>query len=513
MILKNSYAKWIVNLSILLYVIINLITIKDGHSWGDDFAQYILHAQNIIQGKPYASNIILDPWVVVPPGFPLLLSLLLKCFGLNFVILKLPNVIYWLLANLALYHLIKKRLEKDIARAIFIVLLFSPTFFIFKQNILSDIPFTFFVISSVYLFTQSEKLSNHENFKRKNFLWFLSLFFMGYAFLVRNVGIILFVSLIIYLIVHQKPLKKILTVILLASTLWGLQLSLGMTPTQYSETLSLSLSLKQWWFSLCHNHNINGVFQVIYLFFFSFIEIFSNDWRYVMRWTIFILSPLIFLSLLIIFVQKIRRRTITHWECFSLLYIFSLMLWPLPDERYAYPIVGFVLVSVIETFLRVGKFLLKNINSRSHFDFKKIILGFLALLLLHNVIFVIWAFDFNDNIILKPPNKEMVEWIKTHTKPNEHFMFPKPRVIGLLTGRVGTPLWIFPAQQAQMTERVKKFNIDYLIILKTQDQYLVDSIDHREISVALAWENSAYQIYRVKRIPDPGDPGIRALLN
>jgi len=137
------------------------------------------------------------------------------------------------------------------------------------------------------------------------------------------------------------------------------------------------------------------------------------------------------------------------------------MLWPLPDERYAYPIVGFVLVSVIETFLRVGKFLLKNINSRSHFDFKKIILGFLALLLLHNVIFVIWAFDFNDNIILKPPNKEMVEWIKTHTKPNEHFMFPKPRVIGLLTGRVGTPLWIFPAQQAQMTERVKKFNIDY----------------------------------------------------
>ena len=78
MILKNSYAKWIVNLSILLYVVINLITIKDEKKGDDYFAQYILHAQNIIQGKSYASNIILDPWVVVPPGFPLLLSLLLK---------------------------------------------------------------------------------------------------------------------------------------------------------------------------------------------------------------------------------------------------------------------------------------------------------------------------------------------------------------------------------------------------------------------------------------------------
>ena len=32
----------------------HVATVREGHLWGDDFAMYIHHAQNIVEGRPYA---------------------------------------------------------------------------------------------------------------------------------------------------------------------------------------------------------------------------------------------------------------------------------------------------------------------------------------------------------------------------------------------------------------------------------------------------------------------------
>ncbi|MBP6342890.1 MAG: hypothetical protein KA403_03040, partial [Candidatus Omnitrophica bacterium] len=104
----------------LVFFFIHIISLNDGHNWGDDFAQYILHALNLVEHKPYSENIALDLWTVVPPGFPLLLSSIIYWSGINFKILKFLNIVCWALTALAGYFLAVRRMRPRTA-AVFTV--------------------------------------------------------------------------------------------------------------------------------------------------------------------------------------------------------------------------------------------------------------------------------------------------------------------------------------------------------------------------------------------------------
>jgi len=95
----------------VLFLILNIWTIKDGHNWGGDFSQYILHARNILESRAYSFSYNLDRDIAYPPGLPITLTPLIKCFGTNFRILKVPNVFFWLLYVLFLYLLMRRRFK------------------------------------------------------------------------------------------------------------------------------------------------------------------------------------------------------------------------------------------------------------------------------------------------------------------------------------------------------------------------------------------------------------------
>ena len=68
-----------------------LLNIRNSHDWGDDFAGYITQARNIAEGKPfYKTKFEFHDYnpSYAPPyysyGFPLLLSPVIKHYGLNF---------------------------------------------------------------------------------------------------------------------------------------------------------------------------------------------------------------------------------------------------------------------------------------------------------------------------------------------------------------------------------------------------------------------------------------------
>ena len=156
-----------------LAIFFNLWTLKDGHNWGDDFAQYIINARNIIEHKPYASGVTLDNTVIYPPGLPLLLAPVLKVFGLNFKILKLLNILFWYLSIIPLYFLFLKIEGRRFALMAAVFLAFSSFFFVYKQNVLSDIPFFLFVCSSLYAL---ERWKNDSSKRQER------LFFIGFLF-------------------------------------------------------------------------------------------------------------------------------------------------------------------------------------------------------------------------------------------------------------------------------------------------------------------------------------------
>ena len=132
-----------------MFIILNIWTLKDGHNWGGDFSQYIIHARNILEHREYSFSYNLDRDIAYPPGLPLVLAPLINYFGIDFRVLKLPNIFFWLFYVLALYLLMKNRFDKESALLGALVFLFSPYFFWFKQNVISDIPFLFFATISL----------------------------------------------------------------------------------------------------------------------------------------------------------------------------------------------------------------------------------------------------------------------------------------------------------------------------------------------------------------------------
>ena len=193
-----------------LAIFVNLWTLKDGHNWGDDFAQYIINARNIIEHKPYASGVMLDNTVIYPPGLPLLLAPVLKVFGLNLKILKLLNILFWYLSIIPLYFLFLKIEDRRFALMAAVFLAFSSFFFVYKQNVLSDIPFFLFVCSSLYAFQRWKNDSS----KRQERLFFIGfLFSISFALWLRSAGVTLFAAALFYFAFIRRDKKALAAVL------------------------------------------------------------------------------------------------------------------------------------------------------------------------------------------------------------------------------------------------------------------------------------------------------------
>lgn len=128
-----------------------LLNIQRTHNWGDDFAQYILQARNIAEGRSQLTtgyveivgSTILSTPALVPVGFPLLLAPVYTWFGNS--ILHFSLLISVLFAVLSLLTFVY---YKRVFRAPLLALLgaaliaYNPWLLVFKASILTDIPYT-----------------------------------------------------------------------------------------------------------------------------------------------------------------------------------------------------------------------------------------------------------------------------------------------------------------------------------------------------------------------------------
>jgi hypothetical protein len=101
-----------VTLLVVLTGALYRMTLRQGHDWGGDFSIYIMHARNIVEGRPYLeSSYVVTPESAVhhpptyPPVFPLLLAPFYAWYGLNYAVLK--SVVQACFAlSLAFYYLV-----------------------------------------------------------------------------------------------------------------------------------------------------------------------------------------------------------------------------------------------------------------------------------------------------------------------------------------------------------------------------------------------------------------------
>ncbi len=495
--LTHKYYRYLLFLIIGVSIGINIVTIKDGHNWGGDFSQYIMHAQNILQGKAYASNIMLELPVVYPPGYALLIAPVIKYAGVNFPLLKLLNVFFWFLSIAFMYPIFCQRMSRTHAVLSSLVLCYSSFFFSFKQNVISDVAFVFFSNASLYFFVRFlsalQESSNREVERRILFLFFIIVASM--AFMIRTAGVILFIAATFYLLFIKKNFKALGGIILafLCVLFWqrsiiGVQIGffsdIKESPLLFFATalknISLSFRSALWFFIDPHTQATQGIYFVL-----------DKMMAY--------LGGFFCLLILYYFIKGVVKKTLTFVGCFSFFYFLMLVAWsgfphhPANFSRYVLPVIGPLLIYMVEKIDKP----ISIVYIKRKEKWRLAVNYFLISLLVVNLFNIGGNFDFNDDVLFQEKNQELFTWIKSHLKEKDHYMIWQARPVRLMTDHLGAVPWRYKkGHNVRLSQRVKELNIRYIIATKGYDDQLIQLL--KTISqVTLVWENSAYEIYKV----------------
>jgi len=467
-----------------LFFFINIATLKDGHNWGDDFAQYIHHAVNLVEHKPYTSDISLDYWIVYPPGFPLLLSSIIYWFGINFKILKFLNVLLWGLSALVVYGLALKRLNVMWARVLTVWFLTSPFFFTFKQEVLSDIPFMCFVLLSIWTFMKHEEYQDKGSKDLSRVFLFSAIVCMSYSLLIRWAGVSLFLAVAAYLLLVKRDWKKLSGFILGAVAACAIALQCGSLFSGYF--YKTASSLQEWFLGIWYN--ITYHFEMIFSFFLPDQNILPKTANLLTLSLINIFLGLLLLGIMGLFIYRLYQRKVSLMGCFVFFYLMGAVLWPVRgDARYILPII--IPITII------GISCLKPV-------LHKVVVFIFIILIGLNIFNISSNVKFNDDDIFQKESLEMMGWVSVHIKPDERYMFSHSRALGLFTHRVGASFWVHPEDMKTWYKRIKPLHINYLIADKRFDQFsqyndFYIKVDNDELHIKVIWENRWYKIFKV----------------
>lgn len=143
--LESSGNRWLRLFLIVAVTGCFLLTLRDGHYWGGDFAHYINHARNIATGQPYAEtgyvynphNPTIGPRAY-PPVFPAFLSLGYRLFGLHLTAFKVQMILVFAASLWCTARLAATYVGETGAVLYVFVLGFCPYFWEMKDYILSE---------------------------------------------------------------------------------------------------------------------------------------------------------------------------------------------------------------------------------------------------------------------------------------------------------------------------------------------------------------------------------------
>lgn len=143
---------------VVLVGLFHAFTMRAGHDWGDDFAQYVHHAKNLASGIPYAeTGYLVNPRFPVlgpatyPPVFALLLAPVYAIAGLDFSAMRLVVIACFLAALLCVNAVLRGTLSGRYRAALLVLLGLNPFFWDQKDQVLSDLPFFFFAFLALRL--------------------------------------------------------------------------------------------------------------------------------------------------------------------------------------------------------------------------------------------------------------------------------------------------------------------------------------------------------------------------
>lgn len=492
------------------FLLLNSISYKNGHDWGDDFSQYIYQAKSLVDGTTgrllevskyryeNSETKIIGP-ILYPWGYPILLSPVYSLFGLDLLPMKAFTNLFFLFSLAAVFLLFKDRLSRFHNYLILIIMGLNPYFFSFKDNIVSDIPFMFFSLLSIFFmqrFIMEKKPFLNET--AGNVLIGASIFI---SCAIRGNGIILVPTLFTVQLIESIPAirsRAILSLRTLSALIpYGvfalLTIMLGaLLPSESSGSYSDQMNMVS-----IETIAKNIVYYALLPAEFFVVDIYP-PFR-IIAIVLFLLSaPLVLLGVVMNF------RENYHFIAFSALTVLLYILWPgTQGLRFIFPVIPFYLFFAFAGLSRLGLTLPIPVMKRYAAIHLPGVFSFMVIfvfgLTLSAQMYIILSSSGQD-VLNGPYTKDSIElfrYISNHTQGSDIIIFFKPRAMTLYTGRKSIKL--------TKIEGILASQARYIACEKNE---VVDlEFQNCKAAVSKVFENKTFTLYR-KQHPSAKRKGV-----
>ena len=185
------------------------LTLREGHAWGDDFSQYLLHARNIAEGRNYNDiHFIRNPLHFIapqayPPLVPLVLAPVYHFFGLDLTAMKLAQLACFCLSLLVMGRLFGRSLSTLCVLAVVALFALNPYVSNEKDIIQSEYLFLLFSFLSLLLMELHYHRGTAGAIPGMGLLLGVTMYL---AYGTREIGVVLLLTLVCYEIVALRRL-------------------------------------------------------------------------------------------------------------------------------------------------------------------------------------------------------------------------------------------------------------------------------------------------------------------
>ena len=479
-------------LLVILLLPLLLINVTGRNGWGGDFSQYIQQAININENKAQADQyyIFNDKYSELAPpsyypGFPIMISPIIVKYGVDYKILAYFMSVLLILLSIVWFWFLKIHSSSIVSIFAIILVVYSPYFLSFKNQILADFPFTIFVSLSLLFFLRIEK--NIGNTILNTTLLFLS---TSLAILIKPLGLSLLFAYMVYLIIvilfklnnRKKIIYSLLTVSFLSFLVYTFFVPFLLKTTAKQDSHFIYLFD---WQNM--KHTILGNLDFYYNQFLSIFYLYPNDFLFFNT----VLLQVLGLSFLYGLYKSIKKKVDLNL-IFILIYLSIVLLFPYQQgARYLIPI---LIILVHYTLVGFKEIPFSTIKKKYLLIFL-IIIGYLLPLRIAIVDFAKTNSRYVNN--WGPTSNEAKEtfaFIINNIPESDVIVFHKPRVLGLYTRRKSF------SNQANYTS-IEKINAD---IYQYESKYILttDELNNNALNIFLEnkkldiiFENDKYCLY------------------
>ena len=457
-----------------------LVTLKPGHVIAqDDFAAYIMHAANLVEGRPYtAIHYVANPqalWLAptngYPPVYPMLLAPAYKVWGMNLRAFKVVTVLCFVVFLVIFAALTEKefRIPSDLAALFFVAC--NPVFWEQRDYVLSEFPYLMFSFGSLLVMERIYEDLELQELRIGTAVLLSLLLYASYG--TRTIGIALLPAFVLAdLAKFRRPSRFLLIVLTITGALILAQAIFLTSPTGYIKALELS----------AHTVARNTLF---------YSKVLSYAWANGISKSVQNVFALLFTALAAVgFLRRLWAARSAR-EFYLLGYLAILFVWAAEyGLRGLLPVLPLYFAYGLAEFGRVAAAL----SARTRTIAVALLLLFVAATYMGEL----------RRASQQPPGPnvndatahELFSFLRTQTAPSEILIFSKPRTLALYTDRPVASL--APTELPDESYHfMKSVNATALVEAVWSPPAWEDLLANKKIQAVEIFRNSEYRVLRL----------------